>query len=60
VSGRKGRSSAGFRNKRLRIFIVPAVCGVFAGRIRALRGKDQGRKNVGGVSRANEAVGRLS
>ena len=34
---------------------VPAVCDVFAARIRALRSKDQGCKNVGGVSRGNEA-----
>jgi hypothetical protein len=34
---------------------VPAVCDVFAARIRALRSKDQGCKNVGGVWRGNEA-----
>jgi hypothetical protein len=34
---------------------VPAVCDVFAARIRALRSKDQGCKNVGGVRRGNEA-----
>jgi hypothetical protein len=39
---------------------VPAVCDVLPARIRALRSKYQGWQNVGGVSRANEAVGRLS
>jgi hypothetical protein len=34
---------------------VPAVGDVFAARIRALRSKDQGCKNVGGVSRGNGA-----
>jgi hypothetical protein len=34
---------------------VPAVGDVFAARIRALRSKDQGCKNVGGVWRGNEA-----
>jgi hypothetical protein len=34
---------------------VPAVCDVFAARIRALRSKDQGCKNVGGVSRGSGA-----
>jgi hypothetical protein len=34
---------------------VPAVYDVFAARIRALRSKDQGCKNVGGVSRGSEA-----
>jgi hypothetical protein len=34
---------------------VPAVCDVFAARIRALRSKDQGCKNVGEVSRGNGA-----
>jgi hypothetical protein len=34
---------------------VPAVYDVFAARIRALRSKDQGCKNVGEVSRGNEA-----
>jgi hypothetical protein len=33
---------------------VPAVCDVLAARIRALRSKDQGRQNVGGVRRGNE------
>jgi hypothetical protein len=33
---------------------VPAVCDVFAARIRALRSKDQGCKNVGGGWRGNE------
>jgi cytochrome b subunit of formate dehydrogenase len=33
---------------------VPAVYDVLAARIRALRSKDQGRQNVGRVSRANE------
>jgi hypothetical protein len=32
---------------------VPAVYDVFAARIRALRSKDQGRKNVGGGRRGN-------
>jgi hypothetical protein len=44
---------------------VPAVCDVLSGRIRTLRSivpkvRDQGRQNVGGVSRGNEAAGRLS
>jgi hypothetical protein len=34
---------------------VPAVYDVLAARIRALRSKDQGRQNVGGVSRGNGA-----
>jgi hypothetical protein len=34
---------------------VPAVGDVFAARIRALRSKDQGCKNVGGVWRGNGA-----
>jgi hypothetical protein len=34
---------------------VPAVCDGLAARIRALRSKDQGRQNVGGVSRGSEA-----
>jgi hypothetical protein len=34
---------------------VPAVCDVFAARIRALRSKDQGCKNVGGGRRGNGA-----
>jgi hypothetical protein len=34
---------------------VPAVCDVFAARIRALRSKDQGRQNVGGVRRGSGA-----
>jgi hypothetical protein len=34
---------------------VPAVYDVFAGRIRALRSKDQPCKTVGGVSRGNGA-----
>jgi hypothetical protein len=34
---------------------VPAVYDVLAARIRALRSKDQGRQNVGGVIRGNEA-----
>jgi hypothetical protein len=34
---------------------VPAVYDVLAARIRALRSKDQGRKNVGGVSRGSGA-----
>jgi hypothetical protein len=34
---------------------VPAVYDVLAARIRALRSKDQGRQNVGEVSRGNEA-----
>jgi hypothetical protein len=34
---------------------VPAVYDVLAARIRALRSKDQGRQNVGGVSHGNEA-----
>jgi hypothetical protein len=34
---------------------VPAVCDVFAARIRALRSKDQGRQNVGVVLRGNGA-----
>jgi hypothetical protein len=34
---------------------VPAVYDVLAARIRALRSKDQGRQNVGGVRRGNEA-----
>jgi hypothetical protein len=34
---------------------VPAVGDVFAARIRALRSKDQGCKNVGGGWRGNEA-----
>jgi hypothetical protein len=46
--------------KELKKFNVPAVYDVLAARIRALRSKDQGRQNVGGVSRVNEAVGRLS
>jgi hypothetical protein len=33
---------------------VPAVYDVFAARIRALRSKDQGCKNVGEVSRGKE------
>jgi hypothetical protein len=33
---------------------VPAVYDVLAARIRALRSKDQGRQNVGGVSRGKE------
>jgi hypothetical protein len=33
---------------------VPAVYDVFAARIKALRSKDQGCKNVGGVSRGKE------
>jgi hypothetical protein len=33
---------------------VPAVYDVLAARIRALRSKDQGRQNVGGVRRGNE------
>jgi hypothetical protein len=33
---------------------VPAVCDVFAARIRALRSKVQGCKNVGAVRRGNE------
>jgi hypothetical protein len=34
---------------------VSAVCDVFAARIRALRSKGQGCKNVGGVSRGSGA-----
>jgi hypothetical protein len=34
---------------------VPAVYDVLAARIRALRRKDQGRQNVGGVSRGSGA-----
>jgi hypothetical protein len=34
---------------------VPAVYDVFAARIRALRSKDQGCKNVGGLSRGSGA-----
>jgi hypothetical protein len=34
---------------------VPAVYDVLAARIRALRSKDQGRQNVGGVSRGSGA-----
>jgi predicted transposase YbfD/YdcC len=34
--------------------IVPAVCDVLAARIRDLRSKDQGCKNVGGGWRGNE------
>jgi hypothetical protein len=34
---------------------VPAVCDVLPARIRALRSKDQGWQNVGGVSRGNGA-----
>jgi hypothetical protein len=34
---------------------VPAVCDVFAARIRALRSKDQGCKNVGGMSRGRRS-----
>jgi hypothetical protein len=34
---------------------VSAVCDVFAARIRALRSKDQGCKNVGGGRRGNGA-----
>jgi hypothetical protein len=34
---------------------VPAVCDVFAARIRALRSKDQGCKNVGEVSRGRRS-----
>jgi hypothetical protein len=34
---------------------VPAVCDVFAARIRALRSKGQGCKNVGGVSRGRRS-----
>jgi hypothetical protein len=33
---------------------VPAVYDVLAARIRALRSKDQGRQNVGGVRRGHE------
>jgi hypothetical protein len=43
---------------KIQVFIshnVPAVCDVFAARIGALRSKDQGCKNVGVVSRGNEA-----
>jgi hypothetical protein len=34
---------------------VPAVYDVLAARIRSLRSKDQGRQNVGGVSRGSGA-----
>jgi hypothetical protein len=37
---------------------VPAVYDVFAARIRALRSKDQGCKNVAEVLRGSEAAGR--
>jgi hypothetical protein len=37
---------------------VPAVYDVLPARIRALRSKDQGWKNVGAVSRGSEAAGR--
>jgi hypothetical protein len=44
--------------QKFSVFISPnvsAVCDVFAARIRALRSKDQGCKNVGGVSRGSGA-----
>jgi hypothetical protein len=34
---------------------VPAVCDVFAARTRLCEDNDQGRKNVGGARRGNEA-----
>jgi hypothetical protein len=49
-----------FYLKFLKLFLgtmahnVPAVYDVLAARIRALRSKDQGRQNVGGVSRGKE------
>jgi hypothetical protein len=47
--------STGKYNKRNNAIAhnVPAVGGVFAARIRALRSKDQGCKNVGGGWRGN-------